>query len=261
MSKHGTTSEFPDWYIKFQAKVLQNLPRPPLLTEDVAAGWSANRAAMKAGFEDLFIPPPPEVVVANPAEPKQDPFAFWLAKMPGFYEKFLNVTFDPAEWNIPAASQGWLVYEPEGISTRDAVERILRPKAEEFAQYRLLVFQEISVENYVDTKANEVPKLVLVGANSEPDQKWRKNSNTLRASGKFFLNQRRYVILIGLVWYILKTPLDVQGWTLFPESRVSDTCVGYGDWNGVGVRLGQCGVGYDNPDSGGREETILSRIS
>lgn len=56
MSKHGTTSGlWPGWYIEFQAKVLQSLPRD--IGPDLALGWINNGEALRRALRSVLMPP------------------------------------------------------------------------------------------------------------------------------------------------------------------------------------------------------------
>lgn len=57
MPRHGTPSAIPGWYIKFQTSVLESLPRPGEISEDVATGWNDNRGALAKSFRELLAPP------------------------------------------------------------------------------------------------------------------------------------------------------------------------------------------------------------
>lgn len=64
MQEHGTPS-IPGWYIVFQQAVLAALPRPPLLSQDVALGWADNREALAREFAFLTGERPRPVYPAN----------------------------------------------------------------------------------------------------------------------------------------------------------------------------------------------------
>jgi hypothetical protein len=57
MPKHGTIStEFPGWYVQFQADVLLQLPRPNELSERVADRLHNNRGLMKKALRTALCP-------------------------------------------------------------------------------------------------------------------------------------------------------------------------------------------------------------
>ncbi len=67
---NGTASqEFPNWYLSFQTRVLENLPRPggeTPINKDVALGWAGNGEALAKVLREALLPS------ANPViEPAQ----------------------------------------------------------------------------------------------------------------------------------------------------------------------------------------------
>ncbi len=55
MSKQGTPSqEFPGWYVKFQAAVLNNLPRD--IDKDIALGWADNGESLSRVLREALMP-------------------------------------------------------------------------------------------------------------------------------------------------------------------------------------------------------------
>ena len=73
MSSHGTTSDFPDWYIVFQQAALAALPRPSELDKDTGLNWAANGEAMKKGFAKILLPPKTATLVQETKEPLKPP--------------------------------------------------------------------------------------------------------------------------------------------------------------------------------------------
>jgi len=51
-----TAPAFPGWYVEFQANVLRNLPRPPLLDQSIAENWNINGQKLKKSLSELIIP-------------------------------------------------------------------------------------------------------------------------------------------------------------------------------------------------------------
>jgi hypothetical protein len=56
-----TASSIPGWYVEFQTNVLKNLPRPPLLSQQMAEEWNKNGANLKRSLTDLIIPQDKEI--------------------------------------------------------------------------------------------------------------------------------------------------------------------------------------------------------
>jgi hypothetical protein len=55
--RRGTTSDFPRWYVNFQAAVILALPRPDTIGEDVALGWKDNGESLTRALHNALIPP------------------------------------------------------------------------------------------------------------------------------------------------------------------------------------------------------------
>jgi len=54
MSK--TTSEFPGWYVNFQAAVLMQLPRPDQIDQLTGEGWTKNQEALSKCLAEILLP-------------------------------------------------------------------------------------------------------------------------------------------------------------------------------------------------------------
>jgi len=50
------TALMPGWYIKFQADMLQQLPRPGTIDQTTAEGWSGNQEALKKVLAEVLLP-------------------------------------------------------------------------------------------------------------------------------------------------------------------------------------------------------------
>ncbi len=51
-----TVSEFPGWYIEFQAALLRQAPRPSEIDQTTAEGWTSNQKALKKNLASCLLP-------------------------------------------------------------------------------------------------------------------------------------------------------------------------------------------------------------
>lgn len=74
MSEYGTTSTFPDWYIRFQQAALAALPRPPELDQKTGLSLANNGETMKQGFAKMLLPKHKDDALAVSASEPLIPF-------------------------------------------------------------------------------------------------------------------------------------------------------------------------------------------
>lgn len=169
MSKHGTDSSFPDWYITFQQAALAALPRPPELDQGVALGWADNGESFANALAIALLPPKEAVLKPKPElllEPVGMATIAATAEKFVASEKFVVNTGPNARVKICGLGsnfQNWFldkVEEPIGETT-------LRCQSLRKASRDIPIINELGGEEKVETTLTEIYALMERQKNGE----------------------------------------------------------------------------------------------
>ncbi len=183
---------------------------------------------------------PPIMFSTTDTDPDQ-----WLREAEKFAKDYLGVEIRFRERFAIPDTLPWRsvipVFDPGGLTNRDAVEKALKSLG-------LAVYEEMDVVHYSGSGANDGPTLHFINNSIEPDEDTMNMSpDQLVARGKNWLSQRGYAFALGLHYSVTRQYLDPRTFTWFPNNRLPSGKVAFGDWHPGSRRVG---FSWDYPDCG-----------
>jgi hypothetical protein len=208
------------------------------------------QAALRRGF---IIPTPETAAVIESAPPALFKIAdtdldHWLDQTEKFAKKHLGITIDLRKRFAIPAELPWKsvipVFDPGNMTNRQMVENALKGPGHD-------VWEETDVMKYDGSQASKEPTLHFIENSIRPNADTMNMSpNQLRKTGKLYLRLRGYGLAFAVHKFATNKPLDPETFTWFPEDRLSDGYVAFGNWYPDDRQVGFSWSSPDGRDSG-----------